>query len=159
MRLITKIAQQTTIHLDDATGLKNHIEIGDGVTVRNSVILRDIVYTREQVATAGAAISVSYVGVLEISNQRIYGDSKIYNGISLTRGTICNLSSNYIQNCVNRAIYLVGTGTGGNRTVDVSVYNNRIESCGGRPSDFRFCRGGFCTRKYFLRNDRRRCNR
>lgn len=146
---ITIDLSRSTIHLDDATGLKNHIEIGDGVTVRNSVSLRDIVYTRAQVATAGAAISVSYVGVLEISNQRIYGDGKIYNGISLTRGVICNLASNYIQNCINRAVYLVGTGTGGDRTVDVSVYNNRIESCGAGLVTSDFVEGVFVRENIF----------
>lgn len=126
---LTLDLSRSQIKMDDASGIKNHIQIGNGVTKRNGIVLRDIIWGRSQAATSGSAIYANYVGVLEISKQRMYGENKIFRGITLNRAAIVNIYDSYFQSCLDDAVYLVGTGTGDNRTVDVTFYNNRIESC------------------------------
>jgi hypothetical protein len=116
----------SSLRMDDPSGTKDHILIGDDVTQR-FFFLRNISFNRVQAATSGYAINCQYVGVSEISNCRIFGNNTIYNGIRIWRGIIVNIFNNYIDNVVNRGIYLEGQGSGGNRTVDISIRENRID--------------------------------
>lgn len=117
-----------SIHLDDATGSLTHILVGGNMALRRTgVTLRDAVFTREQIATAGAALHLKNTGVITITGLRIYGDNKIFNGIVNENGIINNIKENYIDNCRNFQTYHFGSGTGANRTVDTTMTGNRLE--------------------------------
>ena len=118
---------RSEINLDDATGLKSNLKVGNGVTQVGGVRIRNTTFTRQQAATAGAAITTDLVGVFEVSGCRIFGNARIWRGIVISRGIITSLFENYIDNCVNRGIYVIGTGTGANRTVDTTIHHNRVE--------------------------------
>lgn len=135
---------RSTLLLDDATGLKSHLLLGNGTIQRVGVCIRNVVFTRAQVATAGYAINSNRIGVTEISGCRIYGDNKIHSGIHIYRGTIVNIVGNYIDNCVNWGLHLEGSGTGADRTVDVSIRENRIEGGVTALATFDFVEGVFC---------------
>lgn len=138
----------STLYMDDATGLLSHLDVGDNTTQCNGVRLRRIVFTRAQVATAGAAIRPRYVGVLSIEDCRVFGDSKIYRGIEMSRGIICEILDCYIQDTVDLGMYFVGTGTGANRCVDIEIYKCRVEGTGDSGME---C--GDYTEGFFVRDN------
>ena len=142
--------QHAQLLLDDATGLKNHIKLGDGVTQRTGIRLKNIAFARQQVATAGYAIDSDFIGVVDITGCRIYGNNKIYNGIKIRRGIIVNIKDNYIDNCLNLGIYLEGTDATTNRTIDVSILENRIEGGISALSTWDFVEGVFCHDNIFF---------
>lgn len=135
--------------LDDASGTKSHIKIGDGITQRNAQV-KNVTFTRQQAATAGYAIDTDYIGVCEISGCRIYGDNKIHGGVRIFRGIIVNIQNNYIDNCLNYGIYLQGTDAGVNRTVDVSIRENRVEGGVTALATWDFVEGLFCRDNIFF---------
>ncbi len=135
--------------LDDASGIKSHIKIGDGITQRYAKI-QNVAFTRQQVATAGYAIDSDYIGVSEISGCRIYGNNEIYNGIRIYRGTIIDIQNNYIDNCINYGIYLEGTDSSTNRTVDVVIRENRIEGGVSALVTWDFVEGVYCRDNIFF---------
>lgn len=140
-----------TLLLDDATLIKSHIKLGDGVTQRNGIKVKNITFTRQQRATAGYAIDSDYIGVCEISGNRIYGDNKIWRGIRLYRSTITSILSNYIDNCVSLGIYLLGLSTtGANKTIDTEIRSNRIEGGVIALSTYDFVEGLFCRDNIFF---------
>jgi hypothetical protein len=140
----------STLRLDDATGLLNHILLGNGTTQRNAIRVRNVTFTRAQVATAGYAIDSNRIGVTEISGCRIFGDNKIHGGIRIYRGIIVNIFDNYIDSCVNLGLRLDGSGTGADRTVDVSIRENRIEGGVTALSTWDFVEGVFCRDNIFF---------
>ena len=142
--------QNSTLLLNDATGLKSHIAVGNGLTQLNGTRLNNIVFTRSQVATGGYAIDLNYVGVTDVIGCRIFGDDKIFGGIKVIRGIIINIEDNYIQNCVSIGIYLEGTGTGANRTVDISIRENRVEGGAFGLSTWDFVEGVYCRDNIFF---------
>lgn len=142
--------RKSTIKLDDATGLKNHLKIGDNTTQRNGVEVRNVSFTREQIATSGSAIYAQYVGLFKVSGCRIYGDNKIYNGISISRGMISDISGNYLDNFINDGVSLAGSGSGANRTVDTSIRENRIEGGAIGLKTWDFVEGVFCRDNIFF---------
>lgn len=142
--------KKSTINLDDATGLKSHLILGDNATQKNGIEVRNVTFTRTQAATAGAAIDAQYVGTAKIVGCRVYGNNKIHNGISISRGMICEISGNYIDNCVNEGVYLVGTGDGADRTVDASIRENRIEGGSIGLKTWDFVEGVFCRDNIFF---------
>lgn len=141
---------RSEVNLDDATGLKSNLKVGDGVTQVGGVRIRNTTFTRQQVATAGAAITTNFVGVFEVSGCRIYGNNRIWRGIVVNRGIIVSLFENYIDNCINRGIYLIGTGTGANRTVDVNIYHNRVEGGVTAMETSDFVEGLYCRDNIFF---------
>lgn len=113
--------------LDDPTGLLSLIKIGAQVTQVGGVDLNKITFTRAQAATAGYAVDFSKVGVCTMRGCRVYGNNRFWRGVRIDRGIIIGLLDNYIDNCVDRGVYLIGTGMGADRTVDVTMRGNRIE--------------------------------
>ena len=138
------------ILLDDASGLKSHIKLGDGTVQRGGIRIKNIAFTRQQAATAGYAIDSDLIGVCEISGCRIYGNNEIWRGIRVNRGIIVEIHNNYIDNCVNTGIYLEGSGTGANRTVDVTIRENRVEGGVNALSTWDFVEGVFCRDNIFF---------
>jgi hypothetical protein len=140
---------KSELSLDDPSGLKSHIKIGDGSTQR-SVIIKNITFVRAQVATAGYAIDTDSIGVCEISGCRIYGNNRIHGGIRIYRGIIVDIQNNYIDNCINNGIYLEGSGVGANRTIDVSIRENRIDGGTNCLVTWDFVEGLFCRDNIFF---------
>lgn len=141
--------QGATINLDDATGLMDHLQVGNGVTQQFGIKIKNTTFTRSQAATAGYAINMNYVGVVEVSGNRIFGNNRIWRGINVQRGIMINILNNYIDNYIDEGIFFEGTGLGGNRTVDVSIYVNRIEG-GVRALSFGdFVEGVYCRHNIF----------
>ena len=134
---------KSTLHLDDPSGVKSHIIIGDDEAQKNGNEIWNITFTREQAAVAGAAIDLKFVGVTLIKGNHIYGDSKIYRGISVNRGIITDILDNRINNPVEKGIYLAGAGTGINLTTDTTINGNRVEGGVNAPQYLGLCRGGF----------------
>lgn len=141
--------QNSELLLDDATGLKSHIFVGNGTTRVNGVRINNIVFTRTQAATNGYAIFANSVGVMNIAGCRVFGDNKIYNGVGIHKGIIINIENNYIQNCVNNGIYLEAAGLGADRTVDVTIYQNRVEGGTIGLVCWNYVEGIFCRNNIF----------
>ena len=139
----------SSLLLDDASGIKSHIIAGNGITQRY-VTIKNVTFARQQAATAGYAIEFNYVGVSEISGCRIYGNNEIYNGISIYRGTIVNIQNNYIDNCINIGIRLEGSDNTVNRTIDVIIRENRIEGGVTALYTWDFVEGVFCRDNIFF---------
>lgn len=139
----------STIELNDATGLLNHLFLGNGLIQKSGIKICNITFTRAQFATGGYAIDSDFVGVVEISGCRIYGNGRIYGGIKIYRGIIVNIFNNYIDNCTNYGLTLEGSGLGVNRTVDVSVRENRIEGGVTALQTCDFVEGLFCRDNIF----------
>jgi hypothetical protein len=137
-----------TLHLDDSTGLKSHIKLGNGITQQYSK-LENIVFTRQQVATSGYAIDSDFIGVTNITGCRIYGNNKIHGGIKIYRGIIIAICDNYIDNCINHSIYLEGSGAGANKTTDVIIRDNRIDGSVNALNSWDFTEGVFCRGNIF----------
>lgn len=136
--------------LDDAAGVKSHIKLGNGTTQRSGIKVRNIVFTRQQVATDGYAIDSDFIGVCEITGCRIYGNNEIWRGIRIYRGIVVGIHNNYIDNCINRGLYIEGSGTGANRTVDVVIRENRIEGSVTAIETWDFVEGVFCRDNIFF---------
>lgn len=119
----------STLHMDDPSGQETHLQIGSGKKQVNGVYIKDLVFTRAQVASSGAALHLKYAGVCSVSDVRIFGDQKIYNGIVVDRGIMISLLDSYIQGTVNYGIYLFGKNSETLRTIDTRVDRCRIESC------------------------------
>lgn len=136
--------------LDDVTGLLDHLRIGDNLTQKTGIKISRVTFTRAQVATGGAAIRARYVGVVLIEGCRIFGDNKIFDGISVARGIIIDIKDNYIDNVINLGIYLFGTGLADNRTVDVTIRENRIDGGVTALSTWDFVEGVFCRDNIFF---------
>jgi hypothetical protein len=143
----------STIQMDDSSGLLSHLTVGDNVTQLAGVKIRNGILTRTQAATAGAAINCRYVGVLQLDNLRVYGASRIYQGITINRGIIVNITNCYIQDTVSYGLFVQGTGAGANRSVDITVKDCRIEGTGGEGLNcFDFTEGVFCKDTIFYNN-------
>lgn len=142
--------KNSTLFLDDATGLKSHIKLGNGTTQRGGIKVKNIVFSRNQAATGGYAIDSDLIGVSEISGCRIFGNNRIFRGIRIYRGIIINILNNYIDNCVNRGLHLSGSGLGSNRTVDVTISGNRVEGGVTAMETSDFVEGLYCRNNIFF---------
>ncbi len=133
-----------------------HLTIGDDVTKCNAVKVRRGIFTRVQAATDGCAIFGRYVGLLLIDECRIYnatGAERTWDGIRLWRAIICKISNNYIQGVRNYGIYLLGTGPGADRCVDIEIINNRIENTLNIGLvTYDFVEGIYCNENIFYNN-------
>jgi hypothetical protein len=125
---VTLDFQNAELLLDDASGLKSHLLIGDGGANRvNGVRVYNLIFTRAQIATDGYAILMNYVGYCFVKGCRVFGNDRVYNGVGIFRGILVEVSESYIQSVINIGAYLEGTGFGSNRTVDVIFRNNRVD--------------------------------
>lgn len=136
--------------MDEGTGLKASIKLGDGLTQKGGIRIHRTTFTRQQAMSAGFCIDSDLIGVCEIFDNRIYGNSEFYSGIRIRRGIIVNIHDNYIDNCKNYGIYLEGTGTGVNRTIDVTIRNNRIEGGVTALNSWDFVEGLFVRENIFF---------
>lgn len=116
------------IRLDDPSGLKSHVVIGDGASTVNVVNIKNVTFTRTQVATSGSAVSINKAGYVNLSNSRVYGDSKIFNGLSVNVGTIVNIFDCIIENCVSNGVFTQGVSNtaNNNKAIDVRIDRCRI---------------------------------
>lgn len=115
--------------LDDATGLKSNIKIGDGVTQRYATV-GNLVMIRAQLATAGAGIDCDHVGDITIDNVRVYCNAKIFTGIKLRRGIRLVVQDSKVEAPRQDCIYVEGAGAGDLRTIDVTISRTRLEGAG-----------------------------
>jgi hypothetical protein len=72
-----------TIKLDNDAGTGNAITIGDDVTEYSNIEIRDLTLTRDETASAGAAIRAQYVERLTLRNIKVTGADHFYDGIYL----------------------------------------------------------------------------
>ncbi len=142
--------QYSELLLDDAGGTKDHVMLGNGVTQRGGIKIHNVIFTRQQVATAGYAINSDFIGVCEIKGCLIYGNNEIHGGIKIYRGIIINIQNNYIDNCVNYGVYLQGANSGAGRTIDVTIRENRIEGGVTALNTWDFVEGVFCRDNIFF---------
>lgn len=137
------------LKLDDATGLLPHIICGDDSTQRTGLEITAVTFTRNQVATAGACILFQYCGIVSVHDCNFYGENKLYRGIELKRVIIGNIYNNSITHLVNNGLYLYGTDATANRTVDISIRENRIEYCANAIVIWDYVEGIFCRDNIF----------
>ena len=88
------------------------------------------------------------VGLLKVSGCRIYGNNKIYRGVSILSGTMCEISDCYIDNCIGPSIFLMGYPGLEGRTVDIVIRHNRIDGGQGLTS-WNYVEGIFCRDNIF----------
>lgn len=140
----------STILLDDSSGTKDLLFVGNGTTQRSNVKIKNITFSRNQIASAGYAINSNLIGVVEISGCRVFGNNTFWRGIRIYRGVIVNILNNYIDNCIDRGIYLLGGGTGSNRTLDTSIVGNRVEGGVTCVETSDFVEGFYCRNNIFF---------
>lgn len=116
--------QQSTLNLNDSTGLLDHIKVGTGTAQYNNVTIKNGIFTRTQAATSGYAINFDYVGDCTVVNALVFGNSRIYGGVNVLRGINVNIFDSYMSTCVAYGVNAAGTGTGGNETNGL-----RIDRC------------------------------
>ena len=138
------------IGMDEATGTKTIMKVGGQASQINGVKLRQIVFTRAQACTAGYAVDFDFVGISEIRHCRVYGNNRIWRGVRFIRAIMCWMSNNYIDNCINRGTYMIGTGTGANRTVDINMLENRVEGGITALETSDFVEGLYCRENIFF---------
>ena len=114
--------------LDDATGLKDILKVGNGTTSRNQILIQNLYFGKTQVATAGYAVNLDKTSIVNIQGCVIYGDNKVYGGIKVRNGIQINIQNNLITSCVRDAIYLDGS-TNADRCIDIVIRENRLEKC------------------------------
>ena len=155
---VSLLFNRSTLHLDDPSGLKDHLYLGNGSVQRYHLYLKDIIFTRAQAATAGYAIKFDNIGVSYVQDCLIYGDSKIHGGISIRHGIINYIERTYIDKCVNYGIYVVGALVNGGaglptqRTIDVTIRGSRIEYCHDGLHIWDNVEGIFCRDNIFYAN-------
>jgi hypothetical protein len=116
------------IAMDDPTGLKDTLKVGNGTTQRNGIVIKNITFGRYQAATAGYALNLDRTGVLTVQECRVFGDNKVHGGIRVFNGIMVNIENNMIDKCINYGIYLAGTDTV-DRSIDIVIRENRVDYC------------------------------
>jgi hypothetical protein len=116
------------ITMDDPTGLKDTLKIGNGTTQRNSIVIKNITFGRVQAATAGYALNLDRTGVIYVQECRVFGDNKVHGGIRVFNGIMVHIENNMIDRCINYGIYLAGTDTV-DRSIDIVIRENRVDYC------------------------------
>jgi hypothetical protein len=116
------------ITMDDPTGLKDTIKVGNGTTQRNGIVIKNITFGRIQTATAGYVLNLDRTGVIYVQECRIFGDNKVHGGIRVFNGIMVHIENNMIDRCINYGIYLEGADTI-DRTIDVVIRENRVDYC------------------------------
>lgn len=119
--------QKATILLDDPTGLQSSIIIGNQTAQVNQVQLESIVFTRAQVGTLGAAVSIINGGIVDLEDLLIYGNSQIPIGIQFNQAVQCSVKDSYITGTTVSGIDLKGTDANVFRCIDIRIDRNRIE--------------------------------
>lgn len=140
--------KMAAISLDDTTLTADILLVGGDASVkRTGVTIVNSIFGRKQAATAGAAIHLKNTGIINIKDVRIFGDSKVFNGIVNESGIINNIKDCYVDNCINYQIYTFGIDSGAGRSIDTTITGCRVE--GGL--------NGICTWDYtegfFLKNN------
>lgn len=119
----------STLQLNDATGLLDHLIIGNGTTQIYGIDLHDGIFTRSQAATAGYAIRFNFVGTSKVRNCRVYGNNWIFGGIEMFQCIMVDILDSYIQSCIDVGINMHGTNSTDLQTNSCRVDRTYIEYC------------------------------
>lgn len=134
---------------DDATGLKNAIVFGNGVTKRNNFLTHNFVQIRAQSSTAGAAIRINDGGLVNLAH-RIYSNSLFFRGVYASKAIYLNFRQPLkIEGCIDNGVRIDGTSVAtADKSIDIIFEACRIEgtSNGSALVQFGdFCEGVFMT--------------
>jgi hypothetical protein len=127
---ITLIGNDSTINLDNPA--LSHFIVGNNSVARKGIRIDGFFLSclnNSPIATGGAAITMGFTAGVIISNCKIYGKQRIYNGIFVSRGIENEVHNCSIQDCVNSGVALVGTGVGGNKTNYFVLASSHIAGC------------------------------
>lgn len=122
-----------------------HFKIGNtsaqtyGVELKNIVMGNSIVTTHYQVEAVN-------VGALRLTRLYCYGEDKTFGFAQIENGIETYIFACKSTNTVSKDINLFGTGTGGLRTVDTTIYDCRLERGKDGIAVGNYCEGVFIRR-------------
>lgn len=122
-----------------------HFLIGNTTTQTYGVELRDIVMGNT-IATTRYQIEATNVGALRVTRAYCYGDNKTFGFAQITNGIETYIFACKSTNTTSKDINLLGTGTGGLRTVDTTIYDCRLERGKDGIVIGNYCEGVFIRR-------------
>lgn len=122
-----------------------HFLIGNTSTQTYGVELRDIVMGNT-IVTTRYQIEATNVGALRITRAYCYGDNKTFGFAQITNGIETYIFACKSTNTTSKDINLLGTGTGGLRTVDTTIYDCRLERGKDGIVIGNYCEGVFIRR-------------
>jgi Right handed beta helix region len=127
---ISLIGNSSVINLDNPA--LSHFTVGDNVTTRKGIRIDGFSIScldSSPAAASGAGFLLQWTAGVIISNCRISGKLKMFNGISISRGIQNEIHNCQIVACLSNGIALVGTGVDDNKTNDIVISSSRIEDC------------------------------
>lgn len=122
-----------------------HFLIGNTTTQTYGVELRDIVMGNN-IATTRYQIEATNVGAFRITRAYCYGDNKTFGFAQITNGIETYFFACKSTNTTSKDINLLGTGPGGLRTVDTTIYDCRLERGNDGIVIGNYCEGVFIRR-------------
>lgn len=122
-----------------------HFQIGSTATQTYGVELRDLVLGNS-IATTHDQVEAVNVGALRLTRLYCYGDNKTFGFAQVTNGIETYILACKSTNTTNRDIHLVGSGPGGLRTVDTTIYDCRLERGKDGIVVGNYCEGVFIRR-------------
>ena len=134
---------QSTINLDDASGTKDLFAFADGENTLNGYHFSNIAFTRTQIATAGALVSMSRCGAVKFTRCSFYGKDKVFNALKLFRTIDVSIINCNGSDTVGDMIDWSGNSSV-DKSIDLVIEGGRFE---GGSSSFinvsNFCEGLF----------------
>lgn len=120
-----------TINLDNDAGTGNAITVGDNSTEYSNIEIRDLTLTRDEVASAGAAIRAQYIERLTLRNVKVTGGSHYYDGIYLYDVDNSLLDNVVVGNTVHDGFVVRGAHSS-KKTVNTRMTNCKSSGNGQR---------------------------
>lgn len=125
-----------------------HFQIGNTSVQTYGVELRDIIFGNSAV-TSHYQIEAVNVGALRLTRLYCFGDNKTFGFAQITNGIETYFFACKSVSTTSKDINLVGSGPGGLRTADTTIYDCRLER--GKDSIVigNYCEGVFIRRNIF----------
>lgn len=140
-KLIIDLGQRGITQTSDAP----HFQIGNLSSQTYGVELRDIVMGNS-VNTSHYQIEAVNVGALRLTRLYCFGDNKTFGFSQITNGIETYFLACKSVSTTSKDIHLVGSGTGGLRTVDTTIYDCRFERGRDGIAIGNYCEGVFIRR-------------
>lgn len=122
-----------------------HFQIGNTTVQTYGIELKDIVMGNT-IATTHYQIEAVNVGALRLTRLYCYGDNKTFGFAQVTNGIETYVLACKSTNTTSKDINLVGSGPGGLRTVDTTIYDCRLERGKDGIVIGNYCEGVFIRR-------------
>ncbi|WP_410759558.1 phage head-binding domain-containing protein [Citrobacter youngae] len=132
--------------MNDSTGLKPHIIVGDNATKINRPVVEKITFINKFVSTVHQ-IQIKNVGGFVVQDCLSYADNKAYGFIDINIAIVGNIRRNISDSPVSTHVKARGTNPTTSRAVDIAIYDNRFIK-GVKVLSW----GNYCEGLFFRRN-------